>query len=372
MTGADEPQEHQVVVVGGGQAGLAVGGELSARGLDVVIIDAHARIGDAWRNRWDSLRLFTPAKYDALPGLRYGRDRLEFPTKDDFADYLERYSAHHGLTVLTGLHVDRVWREGDRYQLAAGRRRFAADHVVLATGGFGKPAVPPFAGDLSERIVQLHSSEYRNPAQLAPGGVLVVGFGNSGSEIALEVSREHETWISGEPRGELPIRHGRAAARFVLPLVRLAALHLLNVDTPAGRRAEPEFRTQGTPLIRVRRRELADAGVHFVPRTTGVRKGLPVVGETTLDVANVIWCTGYQEDLSAVELPGFENGARPAQYRGAVEGLPGVYLIGQEFLYSGGSGTLIGVGRDARYIARHLSGALAQPERRRVKRSENV
>jgi putative flavoprotein involved in K+ transport len=352
---AETPEEHQVVIVGGGQAGLAVGRELSARGLDVVIIDAHERIGDAWRNRWDSLRLFTPAKYDALPGLPYGRDRLAFPGKDDFADYLERYSAHQGLTVLTGLRVDRVWRQGDGYQLAAGRRRFAADHVVVATGGLGKPAVPPFAEELGEGIVALHSSAYRNPAQLAPGGVLVVGFGNSGSEIALEVSREHETWISGEPSGELPIRHGRAAARFVLPIVRFAGLHLLTVDTPVGRRAEPKFRSQGTPLIRVRRRELADAGVHFVPRTTGVQRGLPVVGDTALDVANVIWCTGYREDLSIVQLPGFENGARPAQYRGAVDGLPGVYLVGQEFLYSGGSDTLVGVGRDARYIARHLS-----------------
>jgi putative flavoprotein involved in K+ transport len=355
MPGAVNPQQHEVVVVGGGQSGLAVGRELMARGMDVLIVDAHDRVGDAWRQRWDSLRLFTPAKYDSLPGLPFGGDRLGFPTKDEFAAYLQRYRDHHGLPVLNGVRVERVWRQDDMYQLEAGGRRFAARHVVLATGSSQVPSMPAFAHELSEQIVSLHSSAYRGPEQLAPGGVLVVGLGNSGSEIALEVSRDHETWISGEPSGELPIRHGRAAARFVLPIVRLAGLHLLTVDTPMGRRAGPVSRSQGTPLIRVRRRELVAAGVHLVPRTTGVRNGRPVVGDVELDVANVIWCTGYREDFSVVDLPGFENGTRPEQYRGAVEGLTGVYLIGQEFLYSEASSTLLGVGRDARYIARHLS-----------------
>jgi putative flavoprotein involved in K+ transport len=170
-----------------------------------VILDTNERVGDAWRERWDSLRLFTPAKYDGLAGWRFPARSVSFPTKDEMADYLEAYAARFDLPVRTGVTAERLSRVGDRYLVTAGDRRFEADHVVVATGAHHIPKVPAFAAGLDPSIVQLHSSRYRSPAQLGDGGgVLVVGVGNSGAEIALEVSRTHRTWLSGTPPARSP------------------------------------------------------------------------------------------------------------------------------------------------------------------------
>src|SRR5688572_7753195 len=193
----DAAERFEVVVVGGGQAGLAVGYHLARRGLRFVILDANARIGDSWRKRWDSLRLFTPARYDGLPGLPFPAPAHAFPTKDDMADYLESYAARFDLPVRTGVRVDQLARQEDRFILSAGGRRFEADNVVVAMATHQVPWVPPFASALDPGVVQLHSGAYRNPAQLRDGRVLVVGTGNSGAEIALEVAARHPTWLSG-------------------------------------------------------------------------------------------------------------------------------------------------------------------------------
>lgn len=344
------------VVVGGGQAALVLGYYLMQQRRDFVILDAHTRVGDAWRLRWDSLRLFTPAKFDGLPGVRFPADRLSFPTKDQHADYLEDYAARFGLPVHTGVMVEAVQREADGFLVAAGTRRWWADNVVLATGGSQRPRLPQLAASIAPEVLQLHSSEYRNPAQLRPGNVLVVGVGNSGAEIALEVSRTHPTWLAGVPSGQLPVRHGRAAARFLLPVVRFAALHVLNLATPVGRKAQRAMMTHAAPLIRTKMADLAAAGVRCVPRVVGVADGMPVTdGDSALSVDNVIWCTGYHTDFSWVHLPGFQDGWRPAQVRGIVDSVPGLYLLGQEFLFSALSATVTGVRRDARYLARHMN-----------------
>ncbi|WP_353827825.1 flavin-containing monooxygenase [Agromyces sp. SYSU T0242] len=347
-------EPHDTIVVGGGQAGLTIGRELVRRDRDVLVLDAHARVGDAWRRRWDSLRLNTPAKY-ALPGRRLGSDPFAFVTKDEFADYLEEYAEAEGIPVRPRTRVARLEAGGRRYVVSAeDGRRFTADHVVIATGPFQVARRPGFAADLADGIVSVHSDDYRGPSQLPPGRVLVVGFGNSASEIALELSRTHETWISGAPSGELPFRHGRTGARFAFPVVRLIMTHVITRGWPVGRRIISKMEGRAELLIRVRRRDLAAAGVRMVPRTTGVRDGLPVVGDSVAEVASVVWCTGYREDYSWVGLPGFEGGVRPPNVRGVVETAPGVYLIGQHLLHAESSGTLPGIARDARWIARHL------------------
>lgn len=351
-----DTESVDTVIVGGGQAGLALGYHLVQQRRDFVILDAHARVGDAWRQRWDSLRLFTPAKYDGLPGRPFPGDRLSFPTKDEQADYLEHYAARFGLPLRTGVRVDRLWREDGRHVVAAGERRWRTDNVVLATGGSQLPVVPEFAQAIAADVTQLHSSAYRNPAQLQPGNVLVVGVGNSGAEIALELSRTHPTWLAGTPSAEIPVRHGRTAARFVLPVIRFVVLHVLTLGTPLGRKAFRKANAHAAPLIRTRLRDLVAAGVQQVPRVVGVRNGRPVVGgDRTLDVANVIWCTGYRDDFGWVDLPGFGREGRPPQHRGIVESVPGVYLLGQEFLFAAASATVPGVCRDARFLARHLN-----------------
>ena len=343
------------VVIGGGQAGLAIAYHLTQQHRDLVILDAHERVGDAWRLRWDSLHLFTPAKYDGLEGLPFPGDRLGFPTKDEQADYLEAYAAHFGLPVRTGVHVDRVRRVGDRFVVEAGARRWEAENVVLATGGHPAPRVPELAGRLGASVLQLHSSDYRNPAQLRPGGVLVVGMGNSGAEIALDVSGTHATTIAGTPAGELPVRHGRAAARFVLPVVRFAGLHVLTLGTPIGRRVLPKLADRAAPLIRTKRVDLDAAGVTRVGRVVDVRDGSPVTADgDVLDVANVIWCTGYRDDLTWVDLPAFDEDGTMVQHRGVVDAVPGLYVIGRDFMYAMASATLPGVTRDAAHLARRM------------------
>jgi putative flavoprotein involved in K+ transport len=348
--------EHvDTVIIGGGQAGLSVGYHLKDQGRPFVILDANERIGDSWRRRWDSLRLFTPARYDGLVSWRFPAPVLSFPTKDEMADYLQSYAARFDLPVRTGLKVDGLSREGDRFVVASGNRRFEAERVVVATGSNQIPKVPPFAEELHPSIVQFHSSQYRNPSQLQEGAVLVVGAGNSGAEIAFEVSRAHPTFLSGKPSGELPVRHGPAMARF-FPVIRFVGNHVLTLRTPVGRKVQPEFISHGAPLIRVKLKDLAAAGVEQVPRTVGVEGGLPALEDGgVLEVSNVIWCTGFREEFSWIDLPIFGEDGRPLHERGVVVGEPGLYFVGLLFQYAAGSDVLPGVGRDAEYVAKHIA-----------------
>jgi len=195
---------YDTVIVGGGQAGLATGYHLAKRGRSFVILDAGERVGDPWRKRWDSLRLYSPAGYDGLPGLRFPAKRTAYPTAGEMADYLEAYAAHFALPVRSGIAVDTLARAGDRYVVTAGDRTFEAENVVVATGVMQKPHVPDFAPALDPRLTQLHSSDYRNPSQLQNGPVLVVGASHSGADIAHEVAATHPTILSGVDTGQIP------------------------------------------------------------------------------------------------------------------------------------------------------------------------
>jgi hypothetical protein len=192
------------IVIGGGQAGLAVGYHLAKRGIPFMILDASQRVGDAWRNRWDSLRLFTPSRYTGLPGFPFPDRGEAFPTKDHVADYLESYAAHFHLPVRNGVKVDRLFKENGRFIVMSGQQRMEADNVVVAMANYQAPKVPSFAHELHPGIVQLHSHEYRNPWQLQDGRVLIVGVGNSGADIGIEVARTHTTCISGKESGHIP------------------------------------------------------------------------------------------------------------------------------------------------------------------------
>jgi putative flavoprotein involved in K+ transport len=349
-------ERFDTVIIGGGQAGLATGYHLAKRDLPFVILDANERIGDAWRKRWDSLRLFTPARYDGLQGWRFPAPALSFPTKDEMADYLEAYATRFELPVRTGVKVDGLSRERDRFIITSGSRRFEAKHVVVATGAYQVPKIPAFADELHSSIMQLHSSQYRHPSQLQEGAVLVVGAGNSGAEIAFEVSRTHPTYLSGKPSGQIPVRHGPAAARFVLPVVRFVGHHVLTLRAPIGRKAQPKFISHSAPLVRVKLKDLAAAGVEQVPRTVGIEDGRPALEDgRVLDVSNVIWCTGFREEFSWIDLPIFDENERPLHERGVVVGEPGLYFVGMPFQYALSSDVLPGVGRDAEYIAKHIA-----------------
>ena len=348
------------VIIGAGQSGLALGYYLAQQHRSFVILDAGARVGDAWRTRWDSLRLFTPAKYNGLPGLPFPGDRLAFPTKDEQADYLEDYASRFHLPVRPNTAVTRLSHDGQRFHVTAGAQRWTAANVVLATGACHLPKTPGFAAQLRPGVVQLHSKDYKNPAQLAAGPVLVVGVGNSGAEIALETSRTHETWLAGRPSAEIPFRHGRTAARFFLPVVRFAGMHVLNTNTPVGRKALPKMAAKATPLIRTKLADLTAAGVHLVPRVAGVRDGEVMLDDGTgLAVANVIWCTGFTEAYPWLDIPGLPANWREQQHRGIVDALPGLYLLGKDVIFAAATETLPGVCRDAKYLAKQLASARA-------------
>ncbi|MGH2758702.1 MAG: flavin-containing monooxygenase [Actinomycetota bacterium] len=345
----------ETVIIGGSQAGLAAGYHLTKRGRPFVILDANDRIGDAWRNRWDSLRLFTPAKYDGLPGMRFPAGRVSFPTKDELGDYLEAYAARFEMLHRTGVRVDSLSKQDGRFLVTSRAGHFEADNVILAIGAHQIPRVPDFAPDLDEDIVQLHSVAYKGPGQLADGPVLVVGVGNSGAEIAYEVAKTHHTILSGKPSAEIPAKHGPNAARFFLPIVKFVGHHVLSQRTPIGRKVGPKLATQAPPLIRVKMKHLSRAGVEHVGRTTGVADGKPVVDdERVLDVANVIWCTGFRQDYSWVDLPSFDESGRPIHTRG-VGSVPGLYFMGLLFQFAVTSDVIPGVGRDAAYIAKHIA-----------------
>jgi putative flavoprotein involved in K+ transport len=353
-------ERFETVIIGGGQAGLAAGYELKKRGRPFVILEANERIGDSWRKRWDSLRLFTPAKYDGLPGMRFPAPRWSFPTKDEMGDYLEAYAGRFELPVETGVCVDRVYHDGDCYVIESGLRVFAADSVVVATGAHRAPKAPPFSEQLDPQIVQLHSVDYRSPGQLREGGVLVVGVGNSGAEIAYELAKSHTVLQAGTPSAELPVRHGSLAARLVLPLIRFAGTRVLNVKTPIGRKVRPKFIGRAAPLIRIKSSDLEAAGVERVARVTGVRNGRPLLEDgRILDVGNVVWCTGFRYEFSWIDLPTIAADREPLHDRGVAVDAPGLYFVGLVFQTAATSDVIPGVGRDAAHIARHLSRARA-------------
>jgi putative flavoprotein involved in K+ transport len=356
-TDAGGATDIDTVVIGGGQAGLAVGHELARRRQPFVILDAHDRIGDAWRQRWDSLRLFTPARFDGLPGFAFPAGRADFITKDEMADYLEAYAERFALPVLTGMRVDRLSRDGERFVVSAAGRSFVADNVVVAMSGYQQPKVPPFASGLDPRIVQLHSLHYRNPSQLTPGGVLVVGVGNSGADIALEVAASRPTWLAGQETGHIPFRIERFVARHALvSIVRFVRHHVLTIRTPVGRKSRPQFLDRAAPLIRVKPRDLVDAGIQRVGRIIDVHDGHPVTEDgEVLDVTNVIWATGFRPGFGWIDLPIFGDRQEPEHRAGIVQQQPGLYFVGLHFLYAATSDNITGVARDARRVVRHLT-----------------
>jgi putative flavoprotein involved in K+ transport len=353
-----EATEHtDVLVVGAGQAGLALAYHLQRRGRQVLLVDRNERIGDSWRARWDSLKLYSPASRDGLPGMPFPAGRTSYPTKDDMADYLEAYAAHFEFPVRLETEIAALTQEDGRFVAGTRTARIEAETVVVASGVFEKPFVPAFAAELSPAITQLHSSAYRNLGQLQDGPVLVVGASHSGADIAHEAASRHEVVLSGRDTGQLPASIESRRGRMLFRGLFFAGTHVLTVDTPMGRKMRTEVRHGGAPLLRYRRADLRTAGVERVlERTVGVEEGLPVLdGGRVLDVRNVVWCTGFRPDFGWIQLP-LEIGedGYPVQYRGAST-TPGLYFVGLPFLHSFTSMFIGGADRDAGRVADRIA-----------------
>lgn len=363
MSDQSGEREHvDTIVIGAGQTGLALGYHLARHGQNFVILDENRRVGDGWRRRYDSLRLYTPAKYDALPGGRFPAKPFEFPTGTQVADYLEGYVAEHRLPVRPRVYVDGVRREAGQFVVSAGEQEFEAGQVVVATGGQHLPYTPDFAAELDPGIRQLHSSEYRNPSQLLPCGVLLVGASHSGADLAHEIVRAgHRTTLCGPSRGEIPFKLEAKPARQIMKVLWFAANHVLTERTPIGRKMQPEVRNEGGPLLRVKAADLAAAGVERIEgKMVGVRDGLPLMADgQVLDVENVIWCTGFRRDFSWIEGPVLGEDGWPAQRRGVSTTIPGLYFMGLLFQYAFASMLTGGAGRDAKYVADQIAARAA-------------
>ena len=347
------------MILGAGQTGLSTAYYLGRAGKACVVLDEHPRVGDQWRTRYDSLRLNTPAQYDGLPGLAFPAAKHTFPTGREMGDYLEAYVARFELDVRNGTHVTGVNRLDDgRYLVSAAGTTYLADNVVVATGGEHHPRIPDVSSALDPGIRQIHSHDYRNPEQLLPGAVLVVGSGQSGADVALEIAGSgHETWLSGKVPSEIPIRIDSWKGRRSFPVLWFVWNHVLTMRTPLGRKARPRIRMGGAPLVRVKRRDLDAAGVHRnEARTVGARDGLPLLDDgTVLDVDNVVWCTGFRQEFGLLHPSVTGPDGWPNDRGGVVPASPGLYFVGLLFQRGFYSMLIGGAGRDAAFIASHIT-----------------
>lgn len=339
-------ERYELVIVGAGQAGLAAGYWLQQQDIDFLIVDAHRRVGDVWRNRWDSLRLFTPAKYSSLPGLAFPAEPYHLPARDEVADYMEWYAQVFGLPVRNGTTVERVRRIDAGFEVTTNGTTLQAENVIVATGPFQKPRVPALAGELDPSIVQLHSSEYRNSSQLPEGDVLVVGAANSGAQIALELSETRNVILAGRSVGSMP---RRVLGRDVFDWLTRTLMRP-GADTLVGRRIRKNVLGSSDALIGMTERDLVGPNLRRAGRVTGVRDGKPVLADGSVaDVKSIVWSTGFRPDFSWVDLPVFEADGYPRHQRG-VTSVPGLYFLGLRFLYRLNSSLVGGVGADAEYV----------------------
>jgi putative flavoprotein involved in K+ transport len=348
-------ERYSTIVVGGGQAGLAAAHYLSLVGDDYLVLDAGPGFGHSWRSRWDSLMLFTPAKFNVLPGMPFPAADFHFPSKDEAGAYLEAYAQHINPPVRFNSRVDSLARDGEGFVVDSGGRHYTTSRVVVATGAYQEPRVPDFAGQLDRKITQLHSNSYKNFHQLPQGPILVVGAGNSGAEIAVELAGAgRDVMLAGRDVGRIPAdRVGKLLGG--RPYWWLIS-HLLSVHTPIGRRVQKASLTKGTPLIGLRPSAITGAGVRRVERVTGVSQGMPTLANgQRLEISAILWATGFRPNYRWIQMPIFDEHGYPRHDRGMVPEVPGLYFLGLPFQTSLSSSLLGGVGADAGVIARHLS-----------------
>ncbi len=353
----EESAEERIgtVVIGAGQCGLAAAFHLRRRGLPFVVLDGGERVGDQWRQRWDSLRLFTPGRSSSLPGWRFPAPGGAFPTKDEMGDYLEAYARRFELPVRSAVRVRALRGDGDDFVVETSAGRFRAEQVIVATGRQRHPKVPDPAADLDPSLPQLHSVDYRNPGQLPAGPVLVVGAGNSGADLALELrSAGHQVWLSGPHPGEVPFRIEGRWGPLLVPVVMFAFKHVVTIRTPMGRAARRRFAGHSGPLVRNKKRDLVAAGVDLVPRVTGVCDGRPQLEDgRVLAPASVLWCTGFRESFDWIDIPGLRDRG-PLETTRGVSSVPGLYFLGRFFEYALSSEMIQGAGRDAEHVVQAL------------------
>jgi putative flavoprotein involved in K+ transport len=342
------------IVIGGGQAGLATGYHLKKMNIDFLILDAEEQTGDSWRSRWNSLRLFTPAWNNGMPGCPFPGDHHSFPTKDEAADFLLEYKEKFDLPVLYNSRVMMAKKSTHGFQIKLKERSLETQNLVIATGNYTIPKIPGFAKELHTYVRQLHSSFYKSPDDLPFGNILVVGAGTSGFQIAMDLLHEKRSvYIAGKPTAQIPDFIFKYFGKQFVWVNK----YILNTSTPMGRKFQAAImKGKGAPLIHISPEEAQLAGVKILPRLKGAQEGWPVTeNDERMEVSAIIWCTGFHPDYSWLDLPGaIADNGYPLTFRGISPNHPGLYFVGSSFQYSLTSTWMGGVGRDAAYVVNHL------------------
>jgi putative flavoprotein involved in K+ transport len=349
MSNTTLTRSHDVVVVGGGQAGLAIGYHLAKQGRDFTILEAASEPAAAWRERWNSLKLFTSARYDSLPGIAFPGDPDRYPTRDEVADYLTDYAREFDLPVELGSRVRAVRRENDGYVIELDDRAYAARQVVIATGPFQTPFVPAIADNVADAVVQMHSTAYRSPESMPQGRLLVVGGGNTGFQIAQELSASRETHLSiGSRQTPLP---QRILGRDLFWYLDATGLIRKTTESRIGRRMSGRDTLIGSTPRRLRKQY----GVALHGRA--IDASGPTVrfeDETETDVAGIVWATGFRVDHSWIDAPVFDDAGGLIHERGVTEA-PGLYFLGLSWQHTRGSALLGWVKDDAAHLAEKVA-----------------
>jgi putative flavoprotein involved in K+ transport len=338
----------EVAVIGAGQAGLAMGYFLARQGRHFTILEASDSIGAAWRSRWDSLVLFTPRRYDGLPGLPFPGEPDGYPGRGEVIDYLESYASTFELPVQLKSSVQSVASADGGFILDLGGRTLAADQVVVATGPFHVPNVPPFAAGLTSDVVQMHSTGYRRPDDVPEGTVVVVGGGNTGFQIAKELSATRSVHLAiGSRQTPLP---QQVLGRDLFWWLTKTGLIKKTVDSRIGRRAKSR-----DTLIGSSTREVKRHGVAIEPRVVGASERTVTFADgSELDVDAVVWATGYRSDYGWIDLPVFDHDGRVLHRRGVTDH-PGLFFLGLTWQHTRGSALLGWVKDDAEFVSERIA-----------------
>jgi putative flavoprotein involved in K+ transport len=338
----------EVVIIGAGQAGLAMGHHLARRGVRFVILDAAPEVGHSWRARWDSLKLFTPAAYSALPGLAFPGDPARYPAREEVAAYLQEYARHFDLPIRLNEPVVELTAAGDGYAVRTAEAVHHASRVVVATGPFQRPAIPALASRVTPSVVQIHSSAYRNPAGLPAGEVLVVGAGNSGVQIAEELAASRPVTLAVGQR--LPRLPESLLGRSIFWWLERSGAMEVTRDSWLGRRMrERETLIGSSPAMLAR-----SAGVRRIGRVDAVEGAtLRTSAGEAVSPAAIVWATGFRDDYAWLRVPVLDAAGRPIHRRG-VTAAPGLYFLGLPWQHTRGSALIGWVGRDAAVLAEHI------------------
>jgi putative flavoprotein involved in K+ transport len=341
---------YDVIVIGAGQAGLSMGYYLKKSTLSFLILDNNERIGDVWRKRYDSLVLFTPRSYSSLHGLALEGDTEGFPTKNEIGDYLERYAITFELPIQLKEEVQHITKQDGLFLIITQQSTLQAKNVVVANGPFNNPSIPLFAKEFSKEVVQLHSSQYKNPSQLNQGSVLVVGGGNSGSQIAVELSQSHNTYLSvGQNIRFLPLTFMNKSIFWWFDKMGILKA---NSTSFLGKRIQK----QGDPIFGYELQEkIKHNKVKLKGRTVGVQNNKATFDDhSSLEINNIIWSTGFLPDYSWLNLPNLIEPTGEVIHKRGITNIDGLYFLGLPWQHRRGSALLLGVGDDAKYLYQRI------------------